>query len=79
MAEGIRIGRYDIRPEQLPSAMSTISGSVLGAIFLVVEGHRTWREAGSDTAELVLRALGVPAAEARRCATSELPPLASLD
>ncbi|MEN1395439.1 TetR/AcrR family transcriptional regulator, partial [Pseudomonas aeruginosa] len=33
----------------------------------------------SETAELVLRALGVPEEEARELATTELPPLPALD
>ena len=36
---------------------------------------RTWRDMGSDTAELLLRALGLEPAEARSIARSELPPL----
>jgi len=53
-----------------------IGGSVLTAITLVQEGHRTWRDAGSDIAELALRALGLSKDEAKQLATVELPPLA---
>lgn len=73
--EGLAQRRYDFRPEQLPSAMAMIAGSVLSSMFLVLEGHRTWRDAGSDTAELVLRGLGVDADDARRLSTADLPPL----
>ncbi len=73
--EGMTRHRYDVKPEQLPSVVSLISGSVLAAMFLVLEGHLTWRAAASDTAELVLRGLGIPVAEARTIATSELPAL----
>jgi AcrR family transcriptional regulator len=66
---------YDFRPEQLPSVIAMIAGSVLTSMYLVLEGHRTWRDAGSDTAELVLRGMGVDAETARRIATAELPPL----
>jgi hypothetical protein len=52
-----------------------MSSSVLGAISLVLEGHRTWRDAGSDTAELFLRALGVAPEAALVLATSDLSPL----
>jgi AcrR family transcriptional regulator len=38
-------------------------------------GRGTWREIGSDTAELLLAALGVDRLEARTVARSELPPL----
>lgn len=72
-------GRYSFRQDQLLSVLSLISSSVLGAMFLVLEGHRTWREAGADTAELVLRALGIPPEEARQLSTRELPVLPPLD
>lgn len=73
--DGLAQRRYDFKPDQLPSAMAMIAGSVLSSMFLVLEGHRTWRDAGSDTAELVLRAFGIEPLEARRVATVELPPL----
>jgi hypothetical protein len=44
-------------------------------MFLVLEGHRGWRDAATDTAELVLRALGIPGDEAVKLATQELPAL----
>lgn len=73
--EAVNQGRYTVRPEQLPSVMSMMAGSVLAAMYLVTQGLRTWRDAGSDTAELLLRGLGVDAEEARRMSTVELPPL----
>jgi len=73
--DGLAQQRYDFRPEQLPSVVAVIAGAVLVSMFLVLEGHRTWRDAGSDTAELVLRGMGVDAETARRVATAELPPL----
>lgn len=76
---GMSVGRYSFRQEQLASVMSLIAGGVLGAMFLVLEGHKTWRDAGTDTAELVLRSLGIPAEEARDLASRELPPLTALD
>lgn len=79
LLNGLANGRYQFRQEQLLSIMTLITSSVLGAIFLVLEGHRTWREAGSDTAELMLRALGVLPDEARELAIKELPALPSLD
>lgn len=72
---GAEIGRFHLRPDQVPTAVVAISGSVLGAISLVLEGHRTWRNAGSDIAELLLRALGIPAEAALSLATTDLPPL----
>lgn len=72
---GLAQRRYDFRPEQLPSAIAVIAGAVLASMFLVLEGHRTWRDAGSDTAELVLRGMGVEPEVARRLASVELPAL----
>jgi AcrR family transcriptional regulator len=72
---GLERGSFQLRPDQVAAAIATMSGSVLAAISLVLEGHRTWRDAGSDTAELILRALGVPADLARSLATSQLPAL----
>lgn len=79
LLSGLTSGRYTFQQEQLLGVVTLISSSVLGSIFLVLEGHRTWRDAGSDTAELVLRALGVPLEEARTLATGELPALPALD
>jgi AcrR family transcriptional regulator len=76
LVAGLKARRYDFDPEQLASALSMISGSVLTAMSLVQEGHKTWRDAGSDTAEFVLRALGLDKGEARELATGPLPPLA---
>lgn len=75
---GIEQRRYSLRPEQMPGAVGLIAGSTLSAILLVLEGLRTWRDAGTDAAELVLKALGVEPAEARQLATAELPPLTDL-
>jgi len=75
LRRGVAIERYSIRPEQVSSAAALVAGGVLAAMLLVLEGHRTWRDAGADLTELVLRALGVPPEEARRFGLAELPPL----
>lgn len=75
LIEGIDSGRYALTREQLTSATAMLAGSVLGACLLVLEGYRGWREAGSEIAELVLRALGIDAAEAHRLASADLPDL----
>jgi len=72
---GMQAGRYNFRPEQLPGVIALIAGSVLTSMFLVLEGHRSWRQAGADATELVLRAMGIAPDEALSLATSELPPL----
>jgi len=76
ISAGIAKCRYKLSPGQVPSVITMIATSALGAMFLVQHGTRSWRKAGSDCAELLLRALGIPAREALRIATSELPPLA---
>ena len=73
---GIEQKRYQLTEQQAPAALGMIAGATLSAILLVIEGVKTWRDAGSDTAELVLRALGVKASEARAIARAELPELA---
>lgn len=75
MMAGLQTGRFHFRPDQLPSAMSVLATSVLGAMFMVLEGIKTWREAGSDVAELVLVGLGLARAEARTLAAGDLPAL----
>jgi len=72
---GINRGRYSIRKDQLPSAVSLVAGAVISACFLVQEGIKGWREAGSNAAEITLTGFGVPRHEARAIAFGELPPL----
>jgi AcrR family transcriptional regulator len=72
---GMEQQRYHFLPTQLHSAIALIVGAVLASIVMVLDGRRTWRDAGSDTAELVLRGLGVEAAAARQYATADLLPL----
>ncbi|MCP3162414.1 TetR/AcrR family transcriptional regulator [Myxococcus qinghaiensis] len=75
LVDGHKSGKYDFRLDQLPSAVSLMASATLGAIRLVLEGHRTWRDAGSDAVEFCLKSLGVPREEARKLATLELPAL----
>jgi AcrR family transcriptional regulator len=75
LEDGVRRGRYAIQREQLASAVNFVAGSTLGAISLVLEGIKTWREAGSNAAEFALVGLGVARHEARALATQALPPL----
>ena len=69
---GIASGRYALRREQLPSMVAMLMGSTLAAMLPVVQGHATWREAGSDTVELLLVAFGLGREEARALARGEL-------
>lgn len=75
---GLDSKRYTFREDQLLSIMSLIAGSVLTSIFLVLEGHKTWRDAGTEIAELLLYAMGVDRDEAYGIARRELPPLLEL-
>jgi AcrR family transcriptional regulator len=75
LVAGIESGRYSIAKEQLTTATTMIAGSAIGACLLVQEGYRGWREAGIEMAELILRALGIPAIEAQALANLDLPDL----
>lgn len=75
--DGAASGRYDIGQLSADSIASLIVGATVSAMWMVFEGHQTWREAGSSTAELVLRAVGIEPAEAREIAMAELPRLAT--
>lgn len=75
LMSGLESGRYRFLPEQAPSVLGMIAGTALSAMFIVLQGYKTWREAGSDAAEYILRALGIDAEEARRIVNTELPPL----
>ena len=79
LLHGLNQQRYAFREDQIPSIASLIAGSVLAAMTMVLEGHKTWREAGSDTAEFVLRSIGVSIDEAIRISKSDLPALPELD
>ena len=73
--QGLDFQRYNFRKEQLIAVMAMIAGGVLTSIFMVLEGHKTWRDIGSEMAELVLIALGVDNKEAYDLARQELPTL----
>lgn len=78
LAKGRASRRYDVPEDQLPNVMAMIAGTTLTSMWLVLDGHQSWRQAGSSSAELVLRSLGLPAAEAKNIAEAELPPLPSI-
>lgn len=79
LTKGVDRKRYDLRADLLPAAMSMIAGTTLTAMGMVLEGHQTWREAGSSAAELVLRSFGIEPDEARQLSQTELPPLPDLE
>ena len=72
---GLAKRRYDVSAAQLASVVGLITGSTIAAMFTMLNGYKSWQDAGAETAQLVLRSLGIPAAEARRLATKKLLPL----
>ncbi len=75
LQDGLQQGRYSFRAEQMQSVIALVGATTLAAMFLVLNGDKTWREAGSDAAEFMLRSIGVAPQEARALATTDLPPL----
>lgn len=75
LLQGIASGRFSFRPEQLPAVLVLTAGTVLSGMYMVLQGVVPWLQAGSDCAELVLRAIGIPPQEAAAMAGIELAPL----
>jgi AcrR family transcriptional regulator len=75
LQDGLKKGRYRFRAQQLPSVIAFVGATTLAAMSLVLNGDKTWRQAGSDAAEFILRSIGVAPQEARALATTDLPPL----
>jgi len=73
LAAGVESGRYRITREQLPAMVCLVAGGTLAAMIPVLDGRGTWRDVGSDTAELMLVALGLDREEARALARADLP------
>ncbi|WP_330256932.1 TetR/AcrR family transcriptional regulator [Nocardia sp. NBC_00565] len=73
VAAGIEAGRYNVTPGMELGIASMLMGTLISAMWMVLEGHQAWREAGCAAAELALCALGVPRDEARDIATRPLP------
>jgi AcrR family transcriptional regulator len=78
LREGAASGRYKITATQLPAMIAMLTGATLATMLQVLDGHGTWRDIGTDTAELLLVALGIDRAEARMIATTDAPPLPAL-
>jgi AcrR family transcriptional regulator len=72
---GCSSGRYTIHPHVRLATAFLISGTIVSAMQMTLDGHTGWRDAGSGAAEFVLRALGISAGEARNIAGSVLPAL----
>ncbi len=78
VSEGVAVGRYHVDESTTPGIASLVIGATVSAMWMVLEGHQTWREAGSSTAELLLRALGIDPAEAHQISIAQLPPLPAI-
>jgi len=76
IAAAIARRRFTVAPAQVPAMVSMLTGTTLAAMNAVMRGDRTWKEAGSQAATLLLRAAGLAAKEAERIASRELPALA---
>ena len=70
---GIDTGRFTVSLEALASVLSLVGGSTLTAMQSVLAGRQTWRVAGQQLAELILRALGLDADEAHAISIIEPP------
>jgi AcrR family transcriptional regulator len=75
ISAGVTADRYHIGQLSIDSIAALIVGATVSGMWMVLEGHQTWREAGSSTAELILRSMGIEPAEARAISITELPRL----
>ncbi|GHF35519.1 TetR/AcrR family transcriptional regulator [Seohaeicola zhoushanensis] len=75
LRRGLAAGRFRFHRDQVASITATAGGATFGAMSLVLDGRRTWRQAGSDTAEIILRGIGIDLAEASEITQRELNPL----
>lgn len=71
-------GRFKDDEAKIPVLVTMLAGTTMAAMNAIIRGDQAWREAGSGTAELFLRAGGLSGAEARRLSRTELQPLAPL-
>lgn len=69
---GIASGRFRLRPDQAEAALALITGATLAAMKLILSGVEAPVRAGTDLAELSLRALGLEAIEAEELAKAPL-------
>lgn len=79
LRKGLESGRFDFRPDQIHSVTALGGGAVMGATSMVLGGLQTWRKSGTDTAELILRAVGIAPEEARTLSSLPFDPLPRVD
>lgn len=75
IARAIDAERFKSDHAQVPALVTMLTGATIAAMNAVIRGDQTWRDAGSATAELFLRAGGMTRTEARRLAHVDLPQL----
>ncbi|CUH81200.1 TetR/AcrR family transcriptional regulator [Tropicibacter naphthalenivorans] len=75
---GVDEGRFTIPRGYSATMAATLGGTTLGGMALVLDGLRTWRQAGEEMADITLRGLGVPPDDAARIARIDLDPLPKL-
>jgi len=75
LRRGQLLGNFSFKKEQTASITAAMGGATFGAMTLVLQGHRSWREAGGDTAELMMRSIGVAPSEALALSQTEFDPL----
>ncbi|SMO88512.1 transcriptional regulator, TetR family [Thalassovita litoralis] len=79
LRQGLASGRFDFREDQVKSITALGGGAVMGATSQILIGLATWRKSGADTAELFLRAVGIPPDEAHTLSTQHFEPLPRVD
>ncbi|MDG0980779.1 MAG: TetR/AcrR family transcriptional regulator [Halieaceae bacterium] len=71
---GIKSGRFDLQESQIRSAVTMLACTVIGAIQVILSGHKGWREACAEVTELILKSFGLDASEARDIAADRVNP-----
>ncbi|PMR80090.1 TetR/AcrR family transcriptional regulator [Halomonas urumqiensis] len=73
MLRGIEQGRFELEPAEVEAFLTQAAGATFALMILVLNGKKTWRDAGEELVFWQLRALGLPTEEARGIARKELP------
>lgn len=72
---GMKSGIFTFTEDKFPYFIQMLAGTTYGFVFLITEGHKSWRETSKNLIELLLISGGVPQAEAARVADLPLPQL----
>ena len=75
LLDPLGIGIGDVSDLETAAEEQEVGSGTFGAMTLVLDGHRTWRQAGGDAAEIILRGVGIATDEAREIVQRELEPL----